>query len=154
MRALRLVITLALTGCLPPSASERVTDAARELNLAARFGRMDIALGLTSAELRSGFLQSRAGWGKNVRVVDVELAGLSMPSAERATLEVDYAWARVDESMLRTTRVSQDWRDRGKGFQLVRERRLAGDLGLFGEAVETPPSEPSPDVHFPVKVIH
>jgi hypothetical protein len=66
---------------------------------------------------------------------------------------VDYAWARVDEGTLRATRVAQDWHDRGRGFQLVRERRVSGDLGLFGEPVEDTASEPRPDTHFPVKVI-
>lgn len=135
----------------PPSQAERVTDAARELNLATRFGRMDIALGHTSKGAREAFLERRTSWGKNVRIVDVELAGLSMQDKLRATIQVDVAWVRANESTLRSTRVAQAWRDDG-GWHLVREQRLAGDFGLFGEPVIEDTAPPK-DVQFPTHVI-
>jgi len=157
MRAVFCLLGLASAACLaPPPASERVTDAARELNLAARFGRMDLAVELTAKSVRPTFLQHRALWGKEIRVLDVELSGFSMPSVDRAQIEVEYAWSRVDEGTLRTTRIAQEWRDPGGGFQLVRERRVAGDLGLFGEQAAVPRSEseaPPRDVQFETKVI-
>lgn len=155
MRAWLLLLPIALFGCLgPPPPAQRVTDAARELNLAVRFGRMDVALELTSDKMRKSFLESRVAWGKMVRVMDVELAGLSMKDPDRALVEVDYSWARADEGLLRQTRVAQDWRDEGDGFRLAREERVAGDLGLFGEPIEPDPARmPRPDAHFPTKVI-
>ena len=159
-RALSLPAALLLGGmttlsaCLsPPSQAARVTDAARELNLATRFGRMDIALGHTAKGARSTFLERRTKWGKDVRIVDVVLAGLSMQDKLRATVQVDVAWVRANDATLRSTRVAQVWRDDG-GWQLVREQRLAGDMGLFGEAIPVPQDATAPkDTQFPTRVI-
>jgi hypothetical protein len=143
-------VALALAGCLaPPSQAQRVTDAARELNLSARFGRIDIALGHTAKGAQSSFVERRAEWGKNVRVLDVELAGLAMKDETHAMIQVDVQWVRADDDTLRTTRIAQTWLDDG-GWHLVREQRMAGDIGLFGEPVEMRPAEPR-DVQFATK---
>ena len=144
---------LVLGGCLaPPSQSQRVTDSARELNLATRFGRMDVALGLAAKGAQQSFLDRRTEWGKNVRIVDIELAGMAMKDELNATIQVDVAWVRVNDDTLRTTRLVQLWRD-DDGWRLVRETRAASDLGLFGEPL--PPVEHSAprDVQFATKVI-
>jgi hypothetical protein len=147
-----LLLPLAL-GCVsPPPPAERATNAARELNLAARFGRMDLAVARASPKVRREFMQRRALWGKGLRVVDVELTGLEMSEPSRAVVYVDVAWVRVDESTLRSTRVAQHWEDEEGGWLLTREKRVAGDVGLFGELVlrRGPPRH---DVHFPSKTI-
>lgn len=137
-----------------PPPSQRASDAARDLNVAARFGRLDLALELTAESLRSGFLKSRTDWGRSIRVMDVEMAEFSMPDRDRAKVRVDYSWSRVDEGILRTTRVEQEWRDSGKGFQLVREERVGGDAGLLGDAVPESPKQETPrNVQFATKVI-
>jgi hypothetical protein len=108
---------------------------------------MDIALGLTAPSARSVFIERHSRWGSDIRIVDVELAGLSMPDPRRASVRVDYAWVRADESTLSTTRVLQLWEDAaGAGWQLVREQRVGGDIGLFGERARRRPA-PRPDVH-------
>lgn len=154
---MRTVLCLAgmwLLGCVAPvQPVTRVADAARDLNLAARFGRMDIAAGLTAPSARQVFLERHATWGGDIRVVDVELAGLSMPDERSAAVEVNYAWVRADESTLRSTRVAQLWEDRaGGGWQLVREQRLSGDIGLFGERARRP-APPTPDRHRPTRTL-
>ena len=132
-----LLCALTLGACLvPPPASERATDAARELNIAARFGRIDVAAGRAAEGARSEFIRKRSGWGGDVRVVDVELSGLSMPDSEHAIFQVDYAWVRMDEGTLRSTRVSQHWSSAKGTWALEREQRVGGDVGLFGEHVE------------------
>lgn len=149
------VLGLALSGgCLaPPSQSQRVTDSARELNLATRFGRMDVALGHAAKGAQQSFLERRTEWGKNIRIVDIELAGLAMKDEMNATIQVDVAWVRVNDDTLRTTRLAQLWRDDG-GWHLVRETRAAGDLGLFGEPVPPQVIDDTPrDVQFATKVI-
>ncbi len=155
MRSLACVaLFLALAGCMaPPSQAQRVTDAARELNVACRFGRMDVALGHTSPGARDQFLERRASWGRQVRVLDVELAGLRMRDEYNAVLHVDVAWVRDSESSMRSTRVAQMWRDGDGGWRLIREQRVSGDLGLFGERVPEPAREPLRDVQFPTRVI-
>jgi hypothetical protein len=150
--ALCFVCASGLGACVaPPSQAQRVTESARELNLATRFGRMDMALGRTAKGAQSSFLERRADWGKNVRILDVELSGLAMKDETHAVVQVDVEWVRSDEDTLRTTRLKQTWRDDG-GWHLVREQRLAGDLGLFGEHVEMPHAPPR-DVQFEAKTI-
>jgi hypothetical protein len=144
-----LAAALWLAGCVAPvQPATRVADAARELNLAARFGRMDIAVGRTAPSTRSVFIERHSSWGSDIRIVDVELTGLSMPDPRSASVRVDYAWVRADESTLCNTRVLQLWEDKaGAGWQLVREQRFSGDIGLFGErARKRPPARP--DVHY------
>ncbi len=149
-----LALALGLGACFaPPSQSRRVTDAAREMNIAARFGRMDIAVEHAARGARQSFLERRADWGHNLRVLDVQLSGLKLKDLHHATVDVDISWERMNEAMLRQTRVAQLWRDTEKGgWQLVREKRVAGDIGLFGEEVEVlrPVQH---DVHFPSKTI-
>src|SRR3954468_6814456 len=144
---------LILTACpMPPAASEKATDAARELNVAARFGRIDIAAGLAAAGARDEFLRKRAQWGGNIRVVDVELGGLSMPDSDHAGFQVDYSWMRMDEDNLRSTRVAQRWSSSKGAWVLESEKRVAGDVGLFGEHVEVlRPAQR--DAQFATKVI-
>jgi hypothetical protein len=137
---------------MPPPASERATDAAREANVAARFGRIDIAVGSTAPAARDEFLRRRATWGGDIRIVDVELGGLSMPDSDHAIFEVDYAWMRADEDSLRSTRITQRWTSSKGAWVLESEKRAAGDIGLFGERVEVlrPPQR---DAQFATKVI-
>jgi hypothetical protein len=146
-----------LAGCFaPPPPSQRVADVAREVNTAARFGRMDVALEHTADGARSHFAKHREAWGGDVRVLDLELTALSMKDTENATVVVEIQWMRVDEDTLKMTRVEQTWRGAtgDHGWTLVRERRVGGDIGLFGERVaRLEPTEPHGDVQFPSKTI-
>jgi hypothetical protein len=112
---------------------------------------MDIALMGTAPGARESFLERRTSWGKELRIVDVELAGMSMKDEVNAVIQVDVAWVRADDDTLRATRIAQTWRDDG-GWHLVREQRMAGDLGLFGERVQMAPVD-TRDVQFPSKTI-
>jgi hypothetical protein len=156
MRKLCAVVALGLLGlggCMtPPSPAERVTDAAMELNLAARFGQLDVAVGRTAKSARPDFMKRHAAWGQSLRIVDVEMASLQLPESDRAVVLVDYAWIRHTEGTMRATRVEQTWKD-DAGWHLVREKRVAGDLGLLGEPVpDAPPA--APDKHFATRTIH
>jgi hypothetical protein len=148
---------LSMTGCVaPPPPSQRVSDVARDLNSAARFGRMDVALEHTADGARRHFQKHREQWGNEVRILDFELASLSMKDNENATVLVDIQWMRVDEDTLRVTRVEQTWQGttETKGWQLVRERRSSGDLGLFGERIaRAEKTERHDDVQFATKTI-
>jgi len=125
---------------------------ARDLNLATRFGRMDVAAQHTSEAHRKRFLESRAEWGTDLRVVDVEVAHLAVPDSSKAEVIVDVSWVRMDEGLLRSTRIRQDWENPGGGWMLNAEQRIAGDLGLLGENVQVLRPEVE-DVHFPTKTI-
>ena len=134
---LSLVCALSLGACvMPPSASEKASEAARELNLSARFGNMDVAAAKAASEVRADFLQRHAQWGGEIRIVDVELGGMSMPDSDHAVFEVNYSWMRTNESTMRMTRVTQRWTSLKGAWSLQSEKRAAGDMGLFGEHVE------------------
>ena len=54
MRRLACVLVLGLAGCFgAPTPGQRLTDSAYEMNTAARFGRMDIALGSVAAKAKA-----------------------------------------------------------------------------------------------------
>jgi len=153
-----LVAVLTLTcvagaGCMtPPTPAERVTDAAMALNIAARFNQLDVAVAHASKAARPDFMRHHAAWGQSLRIVDVEMASLSLPESDTAVVLVDYAWIRNNEGNMRATRVEQTWKD-DAGWHLVREKRVAGDIGLLGEPVpEAPPA--GPDKQFATRTIH
>lgn len=151
------ISTLVLPACLPaPPPAQRVTEVAREVNEAARFGRMELALEHTAVGAQRHFAKRRSAWGKAVRVLDFELSGLAMRDAENATVMVDIQWMRLDEDSLQVTRVEQTWRGaiEDRGWTLVRERRVGGALGLFGEQVARSDQKPvHGDVQFAAKTI-
>ena len=148
-----LVVTASSAGCMtPPTPAERVTDAAMALNVAARFNQLDVAVAHAASSERPDFMKRHAAWGQTLRIVDVEMASLSLPESDRAVVLVDYAWIRNNEGTMRATRVEQTWKD-DAGWHLVREKRLAGDIGLLGEPMpEAPP--PGPDKQFATRTIH
>jgi hypothetical protein len=134
-RIVALFLVCLLSSCLqPPGPAELASDAARELNMTARYGELAGILGMTATGMRNEFVSRRAEWGKMVRVVD-------------------FSWTRSDEGILKTTRVLQGWENTEGSWLLVREKRVSGDLGLFGEAVAKVEQAPRPDVHFPTRVI-
>ncbi len=140
--------------CIPPQLpAQQVSDVARELNVAARFGRMDVAIGYTAPAHQSEFLKRHSNWGREIRVVDVELAQLDVDGAETADVLVDVSWVRMDEGILRSTRIEQRWENPGGGWKLSGEKRVEGDLGLLGEPVVVLRPDRPRDVHLPVKTI-
>jgi hypothetical protein len=148
-----LAILTTMGGCMtPPSPAERVTDAAMALNIAARFNQLDVAVSHASSKERPEFMKRHAAWGQSLRIVDVEMASLSLPESDRALVLVDYAWIRNTEGNMRATRVEQTWKD-DAGWHLVAEKRVAGDIGLLGEAVPDAPP-PQPDKQFATRTIH
>jgi hypothetical protein len=84
--------------------------------------------------------------------LDLEIAGIHLVDGDHATVTVEVAWSSVTDSLVRSTKLSQEWESERAGWRLVRERRLSGDTGLFGEALPEL-SPPHPDVHRPSRTI-
>ena len=143
-----------LAGCLPMGApAQQINDIARDVNVATRFGRMDVAMEHTTEEHRDEFMRTRADWGKDIRVLDIELSRLELKKADSADVLVDVSWVRMDEGVLRSTRVKQHWENKGDDWRIDSEERLSGDIGLLGENVVVLRPDAPRDVHFPVKTL-
>lgn len=112
----------------------RAQEAALELNLNARFGRMELAAEHVSPKARDQFFDRRKGWGNNIRVADYDLTGLKMQGEEDAETFVKVAWYRANEGDLRMTTLKQKWHEFKGDWKLTDEQRVEGDLGLLGEA--------------------
>jgi hypothetical protein len=148
------LIAWQLIACQPMSAQTRkISDVARDANIAARFGRMDVAIEHTAESHRSEFMRQRADWGKEIRILDVEITKLELKDSDSAEVFVDVGWVRMSEGLLRSTRVKQDWESPESDWQLAGEERLSGDMGLLGEPVVVLQPEGPRDVHFPVKTL-
>jgi hypothetical protein len=137
---------------VPPTPAQKATDAARELNEGARWGRMTEATNLAAPKEQAEFAKRRALWHGKLRIVETELSGLNMKDATHATVQVDVSWMFVDDPTLRVTRLEQEWSDDEGKWVLLSEETLDGDPGLFGEDVEK--EEKQRDKHFPSRVIH
>lgn len=147
-----LCASLLLGACVSPMHSSRqLIESARESSVAARFGQFDAAARFADPPARPGFLERRSAWGKELRVVDVEVSGVNLEDDVRAEVTVSVSWTRLSEGLLRNSTVLQNWENTQRGWRLVAERRVGGDAGLFGEPL--PPSQalPANDVHLPAR---
>ncbi len=134
---LALAVSIFTSGCALAGQSKpaRMQEAALELNLNARFGRMELAVERVSPKQRDAFMERRKAWGGVVRLADYELTGLRiLPGEEEAETSVKIAWYRASENELRQTTLKQKWRDFKGDWKLTDETRVEGDVGLIGEA--------------------
>lgn len=136
-----------------PMGAAKAQEVAHDFNLNTRFGRMELAAESIDPKMRETILQARRKWGGEVRLADMELAG--MKSLDKASDDVDVsvriAWYRPNEGELKTTLLSQRWHGTKGDYKLVEEKRVDGDVGLLGEstASQAPSSEEAPPAHFP-----
>jgi hypothetical protein len=151
--ALALVCWSGCVGIGPQSPAQRASEAARELNVNSRFGDLAGTVTMTAPTMRKQYLDRRAEWGRIIRVVDVDLGGFTMTDSEHAVALVDFQWTRVDEGTLHSTRVRQEWASTEGPWLLMREKREAGDIGLFGDARAPEAAPARPDIQFATRVI-
>lgn len=136
-------LVLLAIGCAGQSRPARMQEAATEVNLNARFGRMELASEHVAPQGRPAFFGHRKVWGSRVRVVDSELVGVRFEKDEsEAVAMVRIAWQPVDDGDLRVTTIKQTFKDIRNGWYLVSEDRAEGDVGLFGEKPEAPQDAP------------
>lgn len=128
-----------LTGCATAASSRaKLDDAVQETNVAARFGRGDVAVERVHASARDAFLRHHRRWGSEVRIVDVELGGIERMTSDEAVVLVTFAWFRPAEGRLRTSVLRQTWKPVGEsGWWLFAEDQASGDVGLLEEPPKT-----------------
>jgi Prokaryotic membrane lipoprotein lipid attachment site len=147
------VAVFGLTGCpTPPTPLEKASEAAREMNMSARWGVMATAVSKTVPESQAEYQKTHAKWHAETRIFDTELAGVVMTDTTHALVQVDVSWTMSDNTTLRVTRIEQIWVIAEKGgWMMESEKRVGGAIGLLGEDVEI--AEPQKDMHFPTKTI-
>jgi hypothetical protein len=157
MRHALFAFPLLFCACAAINASPaaRAQEAANELNLNTKFGRMEMAAERVAPKAKEQFYEHHKGWGGKVRVADYELAGMKMNGDDTAEVVVKVAWFVIDEGDLRTTTLRQKWKGDIKGdWKMVEEARVDGDLGLLGEKVEAPAAAKEPAKRRSFPTIH
>ncbi|GAC1351554.1 MAG: hypothetical protein NVS3B20_03320 [Polyangiales bacterium] len=143
-------------GCLSAMTPRgKLDDAVQEVNMAARFGRNDIASERVAVSGRAGYVKRHRLWGNDVRIVDMELSALEKSSQTEAVVLVGFSWFRPNEGTLRATMVRQTWKTAdGTGpWFLVDEERASGDVGLLGEPTVVVLAPPKSNAQFETTVI-
>jgi hypothetical protein len=142
MRHALLALAFPVVLCACPlghqSPPARAQEAAADMNLNARFGRMELAAESVSPKGRERFFERRRAWGSAIRIADYELQGVKMKGDDDAEIFVRIAWFRVNEGDLRSTLLQQKWHDYKGDWKLDDESRLDGDVGLIGEPLPPP----------------
>jgi hypothetical protein len=139
MRALAVVLAfplvVALAGCMPPPGPfERLTYTAHETGTALRFGRLDLALALVRAEVQQEFAVRHARWGRDVRIVDLEVTGVRMFTEEEAEVQLAVSWHRLSETTVRTSGILQRWnRIKGDDWRIAGVMPAGGSPGLLAD---------------------
>ena len=121
-------------GCVGPNGAQRAQEAAYELAMGLRFGQASATLEHVAPELRSTYLVQHHQWQRNTRIVDLEMTGLRMLSANEADVFLAIGWNRTSETTLRTTVLAQKWKNRRGQWWLVKETAADGDEGLLDPA--------------------
>lgn len=134
-RSLLALAAVSLGACFSPvSPGPRLSESANELNNATRFGRMDIALEHVGPKARDVWGKAHAGWGRTVRIVDLEMAGMNLLKSSEAEVMVNVTWQRPDQATVANTSVLQHWKDESGSWLLMSEEEKGGDPGLLAEA--------------------
>lgn len=115
---------------------EKLTNAAYDMSSATRFGRMDIAVEHVVSHAQEDFLARHRTWGRDIRIVDVELSGVRMITPETAAVTLAVSWHGLSSTDIRTSFISQKWTSTGDGWRMASEGRNGGAPGLFAAAPE------------------
>jgi hypothetical protein len=153
---------IGFSACAAPNKTTRVQEAAYELNLGTRFARMDVALNNVSPKERKDFILRHANWHHDIRIVDLDFNGMTFNPEGNAELVVVVGWHRLNEQDVRASLISQTWKNNHGSWQLIGEKLVQGDSGLFGEASTpttagsgAPSVAPAPQrpTQFPTKIL-
>ena len=126
-----LVPILLLAACVGPNGAQRAQEAAYELAMGLRFGQAGAVLEHIAPEIRTTYFARHRQWQRETRIVDLELTGLRMLSANEAEVLLAVGWNRAAETTLRTTILTQQWKNRRGQWWLIEETTAEGDAGLL-----------------------
>ena len=136
-----LAVSLAWGGCtlsnLTPQ--QRFSDAAYEVNDAARWGQLDIASEHVAPHYRTRFLELRREWGERISVAEADVVHMHIDrEKDRAFSVVNLTWTN-DGITVRKSVVSQTWTSQRGKFRLIEETLKSGDPALFAASTPSAP---------------
>jgi hypothetical protein len=150
MRILTLTLALFMAGCFaPPGPMERLNQSADDFNAALRFNRLDLAMSHVSKEAQGDFLRRHGTWGRDVRIVDVELQSVRPVTMDSAEVTVGVHWHRMDETTIRSSGITQLWKEGEDGWRVSEEMRVGGSRGLFAKPAKAKRREVERDIATP-----
>ena len=127
----------------------KAQDAAQNLNMDARLGRMEFALEHVDTKHRESFTKIHTAWGAKIRIVDSEITTFKMKGDDSADVNVQISWYRPEFGDLHITVLHQSWHNVKGDWFLASEERTDGDTGLLGEPVLVQePEEVAPRAQF------
>jgi hypothetical protein len=92
---------------------------------------MDIAADSVIAEAKTDFGKRHRAWGRDVRIVDLEVEGVQMLTSDAAEVDLIVSWHRIDDPTIQTTNVAQRWTQTSSDWKLAEETIAGGAKGLF-----------------------
>lgn len=114
------------------SPSERLKDAVIGLNDETRWTRLDLAIQRVEPTYRGTFSASRAKWGKQLQIADVELLDARFPEdSDDAVSVVSVTWYALSDMTLHTTVIKQSWTRGNSSYLLVSEDVMSGHEALL-----------------------
>lgn len=135
-------ISLAALLCFGCIATNRATldETAALFHDDLRWGRIPAAEGSVDARAREAFQQHHRGWGRQVRVVDLDVDAVRMASST-GSLRVRVTWVSgTDSTDVRESLVEEHWASTDGNWRLTREAVIAGDESLFPAPEPAPPT--------------
>jgi hypothetical protein len=146
--ALPLVPVVACGGM--QSQAAKAQEAAQNLNMDARLGRLEFALEHVDRKDRENFTKVHTQWSSKIRIVDSEITSFKMAKDDDAAdVDVQVSWYRPESGDLHVTVLHQKWHVVSGDWFLASEERSDGDTGLLGERVVVEqPDTPAPKAQF------
>ncbi len=139
------IAVAAVAGCGGmQSNAQKAQEAAQNLNMDARLGRLEFALEHVDTKAKDKFTKVHTAWAGKIRVVDAEITSFKMAKDEEtADVDVQVSWYRPEVGDLHVTVLHQKWKVEGGDWFLTSEDRSDGDTGLLGEhvVVEAPEAQ-------------
>jgi len=132
------------------SQAAKAQEAAQNLNMDARLGRLEFALEHVDSKDRENFTKVHTMWSGKIRIVDSEITSFKMAkSDDAADVDVQVSWYRPESGDLHVTVLHQKWHVVSGDWFLASEERTDGDTGLLGERVVVEqPDVPAPKAQF------
>ena len=129
-----LLLAVLSAACMGATPQAKMQETARDLNMNARFGRMELVVENVHPTYRQEFVRRHRPWGGKIRVADTELVGMKFDD-KIAETTIAVSWYDIGEEELRGTILRQKWKTLKNDWMLDSEERMDGDPGLFGEYV-------------------